>query len=314
MSYRTFWSTALLLVTAVWGWSFVAKHETLTVMAPSTLNAWMFTLAALALIPFSIRSFRHLRRRDWASAVFAGIVLFVAFSLQTSGTALTTPSNAGFITGLCTVFTPLFVYLIGKGRPSLKQAAGTVIAVFGLGLLSLDGFALHYGDLLILGCAACFALHIVIVSTFTTPAISMASTSIQLGLVGSLSLTWSLAGNQFSFPGALPTTVTIISLALFATALAYAIQNRAQAALAPEKVALILICEPVFSGAFGYFLAGDRLPPERLAGAALILLGIAVTELRIARKEGRTIRTSGRCADGLPSEAAGACSPERAKV
>jgi len=283
VSHRTLWSTALLVVTAVWGWSFVAKHETLTIMAPSTLNAWMFTLAALALLPFSIRSFRHLRTRDWASAVFAGIVLFIAFSLQTSGTALTTPSNAGFITGLCTVFTPLFVYLIGRGRPSPKQTAGTAIAVCGLGFLSLDGFALHYGDLLILGCAACFALHIVIVSTFTTPAVSMASTSIQLGLVGTLSLIWSRASNQFSFPDSLPTTLTVLSLALFATALAYAIQNRAQAVLTPEKVALILICEPLFSGIFGYFLAGDRLPPERLAGAALILLGIAVTELQMTR-------------------------------
>ncbi|WP_448680722.1 DMT family transporter [Pseudomonas nicosulfuronedens] len=283
MSHRTLWSIALLLVTAVWGWSFVAKHETLAVMAPSTLNAWMFTLAALALLPFSIRSFRHLKPRDWANSVSAGIVLFAAFSLQTSGTALTTPSNAGFITGLCTVFTPLFVYLIGRGRPSPKQAVGTAIAVFGLGLLSLDGFALHYGDLLIMGCAACFALHIVIVSTFTNPSVSIASTTIQLGLVGSLSLIWSFADNQLSFPSALPTTITIFSLALFATALAYAIQNRAQAVLAPEKVALILICEPVFSGVFGYFLAGDRLSPERLTGAALILLGIAVTELRVAR-------------------------------
>ncbi|MBX8548264.1 DMT family transporter [Pseudomonas cichorii] len=283
MSYRTLWSIALLLVTAVWGWSFVAKHETLAIMTPSTLNAWMFNLAALALLPFSIRSFRHLKSRDWANSVFAGIVLFAAFSLQTSGTALTTPSNAGFITGLCTVFTPLFVFLIGRGRPSPKQATGTTIAVFGLGLLSLDGFVLHYGDLLILGCAVCFALHIVIVSTFTTPAVSMASTSIQLGIVGSLSLIWSLASNEFSIPYALPATITVLSLTLFATALAYAIQNRAQAVLAPEKVALILICEPIFSGVFGYFLAGDRLPPERLAGAALILLGIAVTELRVSR-------------------------------
>ncbi|QSB20141.1 EamA family transporter [Pseudomonas sp. 15A4] len=95
MPYRTLWSIALLLVTAVWGWSFVAKHETLAIMAPSTLNAWMFTLAALALLPFSIRSFRHLKPRDWVSAVFAGIVLFAAFSLQTSGTALTTPPMPG---------------------------------------------------------------------------------------------------------------------------------------------------------------------------------------------------------------------------
>lgn len=283
MSHRTFWSIALLAVTAIWGWSFVAKHALLGSMAASTLNAWMFTLAALALLPFSIRSFQHLRRRDWVSAVFAGVVLFAAFSLQTSGTALTTPSNAGFITGLCTVFTPLFVFLIGRGRPSLKQAVGTAIAMVGLGLLSLDGFAVHQGDLLILGCAACFAIHIVIVSTFTTPGVAMASAAIQLGVVGVASLIWSLGTQQFSLPSTLPSTLTILTLALLATALAYAIQNRAQAVLAPEKVALILICEPVFSGVFGYFLAGDRLPPERLAGAGLILLGLAVTELRIGR-------------------------------
>ncbi|MBD8706039.1 DMT family transporter [Pseudomonas sp. CFBP 13711] len=282
MSYRTLWSIALFAVTAVWGWSFVAKHETLAIMAASTLNAWMFSLAALALLPFSIRSFRYLKPREWVGAVVAGTVLFAAFSMQTSGAALTTPSNAGFITGLCTVFTPLFVYLIGGGRPSPRQAGGTAIAVVGLGLLSLDGFALHYGDLLILGCAACFAVHIVIISTFTTPAVSMASASVQLAIVGLLSMAWSLASNQFSLPSSLPTTVTILLLALFATALAYAIQNHAQAVLAPEKVALILICEPLFSGFFGYCLAGDRLPPERLAGAVLILLGLAVTELRIA--------------------------------
>ncbi|WP_313739029.1 DMT family transporter [Pseudomonas sp.] len=283
MSHRTLWSIALLAVTAIWGWSFVAKHELLASMAASTLNAWMFTLAALALLPFSIRSFRDLQRRDWASAVFAGVVLFAAFSLQTSGTALTTPSNAGFITGLCTVFTPLFVFLIGRGRPSLKQAVGTAIAMVGLGLLSLDGFAVHQGDLLILGCAACFAIHIVIVSTFTTPGVAMASAAIQLGVVGVASLIWSLGTHQFSMPSTLPSTLTILTLALLATALAYAIQNRAQAVLAPEKVALILICEPIFSGVFGYLLAGDRLPPERLAGAGLILVGLAVTELRMTR-------------------------------
>lgn len=283
MSHRTFWSIALLAVTAIWGWSFVAKHTLLGSMAASTLNAWMFTLAALALLPFSIRSFHNLQCRDWVGALCAGVVLFAAFSLQTSGTALTTPSNAGFITGLCTVFTPLFVFLIGRGRPSLKQVVGTALAMLGLALLSLDGFAVHQGDLLILGCAACFAIHIVIVSTFTTPDVAMASAAIQLGVVGVASLAWSLGTHQFSLPGTLPSTLTILTLALVATALAYAIQNRAQAVLAPEKVALILICEPVFSGVFGYFLAGDRLPPERLAGAGLILLGLAVTELRLGR-------------------------------
>lgn len=290
MSKNTLWSISLLAVTAVWGWSFVAKHDTLSIMAASTLNAWMFSLAALALLPFSIRSFRLMGPRTWLSAGLAGIVLFLAFSLQTSGTALTTPSNAGFITGLCTVFTPVLIYLMGKGRPSLKQGVGTGIAVVGLGLLSLDGFTLHYGDLLVLGCAVCFALHIVMVSTFTTPALALASASIQLSVVGVLSLIWSWSNNEFFVPTTLPVTTTLLVLALLATALAYAIQNRAQAVLPPEKVALILICEPIFGGLFGYFLAGDRLPAERLAGAGLILVGLAITELRLTRIASRAWR------------------------
>ena len=290
MSKNTLWSISLLAVTAVWGWSFVAKHDTLSIMAASTLNAWMFSLAALALLPFSIRSFRLMGPRTWLRAGLAGIVLFLAFSLQTSGTALTTPSNAGFITGLCTVFTPVLIYLMGKGRPSLKQGVGTGIAVVGLGLLSLDGFTLHYGDLLVLGCAVCFALHIVMVSTFTTPALALASASIQLSVVGVLSLIWSWSNNEFFVPTTLPVTTTLLVLALLATALAYAIQNRAQAVLPPEKVALILICEPIFGGLFGYFLAGDRLPAERLAGAGLILVGLTITELRLTRIASRAWR------------------------
>jgi drug/metabolite transporter (DMT)-like permease len=112
----------------------------------------------------------------------------------------------------------------------------------------------------------------------------MASAFVQLLLVGLLSLCWSIANHEFAWPPSLPIAANLLVLALLATALAYAIQIRAQAVLAPERVALILICEPVFSGVFGYLLAGDRLPPEKLAGALLILVGIAISEIRWGKR------------------------------
>lgn len=289
MSQRTAWALAMLAVTAVWGWSFVAKHDTLASMPASALNSWMFGLAALVLLPFSLGSLRTLNTRDWLGAGFAGVVLFAAFALQTSGTAYTTPSNAGFITGLCTVFTPLILFLLGRGRPSAKQFSGTAIAVLGLGLLSLDGLALHYGDLLVLGCAVGFAVHIVVVSTFTRPAAASGSAFLQMAVVAALSLIWSLGSGELALPESASTLATIVTLAVFGTAVAYAIQTRAQTRLAPETVALILICEPIFAGLFGYLLAGDRLAPERLAGAGLILAGIAIAELRISRRGTRAL-------------------------
>ncbi|WP_213881508.1 DMT family transporter [Pseudomonas sp. dw_358] len=282
MSRQPLWLAALVLVTAIWGWSFVAKHDSLATLSASALNACTFLLAAASLLPFVIRALPRLSRRDWAGGISIGAVLFLAFTLQTSGVGLTTPSNAGFITGLTSVFTPLILFLIGQGRPSLRQAIGTLIALTGLGLLSLEGFSLHVGDLLILGCAVGFASHVVMLSRIRTAASAQTSAFIQLSTVGVLSLIWSQATGDFALPDSYSTLSAVVAIALLGTALAYYIQTGAQAVLAPRTVALVLICEPVFSGLFGYFLAGDRFTAVQFFGALLILGGIVISELRRA--------------------------------
>lgn len=280
MSRNTGWSIALIGVTAIWGWSFVAKHEVLTTISASTFNALTFLLAAILLFPFAIAALPALRRKDWLGGLGAGLVLFIAFSLQTTGVAHTTPSNAGFITGLCTVFTPLILYFTGHGRPSSRQVLGTAIAMVGLGFLSLEDFSVHYGDLLVLGCALGFAVHIVVLSTLESSAPSQVFAFLQLATVGVLSLAWSLMAGEFSIPSSNNLLINIVAIALLGTALAYYIQTRAQATVSPHKVALILICEPVFSGIFGYLLAGDRFTQAKALGALLILAGLLLSEWR----------------------------------
>jgi len=274
------WLLALVAVTAIWGWSFVAKHQGLGSISPSALNACIFLPAALALFPFAARSLRQLQRRDLVAGLFAGTVLFIAFTFQTTGLAYTTPSNAGFITGLCSVFVPFILYLTGRGRPTSRQVLGTGIALVGLGLLSLENFTLHIGDLLILGCAIGFAAHVVVLSLSSSTASSQASAFLQLTTVGALSLAWSLMFNEFSLPDSLASVANLLSISLLGTALAYFVQTRAQAVLSAQKVALVLICEPMFSGLFGYFLAGDRFTVMKAIGAAMILVGVVVGELR----------------------------------
>jgi drug/metabolite transporter (DMT)-like permease len=285
MSRHIGWTLALIGVTAIWGWSFVAKHENLATIPASTFNALTFLLAAAVLLPFASAGLRGLSRQDWLAGIGAGLVLFIAFSLQTTGVAYTTPSNAGFITGLCTVFTPLILYLTGKGQPNARQLAGTVIALVGLGFLSLEDFSVHYGDLLVLGCAVGFAAHIVVLSRIDSAAPSQVFAFLQLATVGVLSLVWSLGAGEFDVPTATAPLLTIAALALLSTALAYYIQTKAQAVLPAQKVALILICEPIFSGIFGYFMAGDRFTQAKAIGALLILAGLVFSEWRASAQE-----------------------------
>lgn len=56
-------------------------------------------------------------------------------------------------------------------------------------------------------------------------------------------------------------------------------QTKAQLTSSPNRIALIIVLEPVFGGIFGYFLGGDRLTLVNFFGAGLIVVGILVAEL-----------------------------------
>ncbi|WP_395589263.1 DMT family transporter [Pseudomonas sp. TR47] len=277
------WTAALIGITAIWGWSFVAKQQNLHSMSASALNAWIFLLGAIALLPFAWRRVPTLTVKDWLAGSLAGVVLFIAFAFQTSGLGQTTPSNAGFITGLSVVLTPFFLFLINAERPSLKQAMGAFVALVGLGLLSLNGYAIHSGDLLILGCAIFFAIHIVVLAKINFSSSSLVLAFIQLLVVGFLSLAWSVWAGEFSVPDTASSLTVTLVVAVFGTALAYFVQTRAQAVLSAQKVALLLIFEPIFGAFFGYLLAGDRFTVMNITGAVMIISGMLVSELRLPR-------------------------------
>nr|WP_189657685.1 DMT family transporter [Pseudomonas sp. RW3S2] len=277
------WTAALIGITAIWGWSFVAKQQNLHSMSASALNAWIFLLGAVALLPFAWRRLQALTAKDWLAGSIAGVVLFIAFAFQTSGLGQTTPSNAGFITGLSVVLTPFFLFLINAERLSLKQALGALVALVGLALLSLNGYAIHSGDLLILGCAIFFAIHIVVLAKIKFSSSSLVLAFIQLLVVGLLSLVWSVVAGEFSVPDTAPSLTVTLVVAVFGTALAYFVQTRAQAVLSAQKVALLLICEPIFGALFGYLLAGDRFTVMNIIGAVMIISGMLISELRLPR-------------------------------
>jgi drug/metabolite transporter (DMT)-like permease len=91
-----------------------------------------------------------------------------------------------------------------------------------------------------------------------------------------------VVGAATEHPG-LPTDrgvwVALVVTGVLASAVAFAVQTYAQRHLSPTRTALILICEPAFGGLFGWLLAGEVLGPRGLAGAGLILAGMAASEL-----------------------------------
>lgn len=161
----------LLLCAMIWGAAFVAQSESMQYIGPFTMGAARFFLAGLVLLPV----IAVLDRKGWSqnrpvtgaekkkqllSGMICGVLLFAATTLQQFGLLDTTVGKSGFVTALYIVFVPILGALMGR-RARLKVWLCALAAVFGMYLLCVgSGFSVSGGDLLTLGCAVLFAVHI----------------------------------------------------------------------------------------------------------------------------------------------------------
>lgn len=271
----------LALVTLIWGGTFVVVKNELANIGPLAFVALRFTFAFVFMSVLMGRSLARIGRRQLAAGLLIGIFLFGGYALQTVGLRYTTASKAAFITGLCVVLAPIFARLLLGHNPSIMAVVGVVLATMGLALLSLvDSLTLAFGDLLVLGGAACFALHVVAISRFAPKMDTVALTTVQIGMVALAGGVATLALEPLPAGVSLGTVGVAAFMGLFATAFAFSIQNRVQAFTTPTHTALVLSLEPVFGAIFAYLLAGERLGVREIIGCLLILAGMLVSELK----------------------------------
>jgi drug/metabolite transporter (DMT)-like permease len=235
----------------------------------------------------------------WLAGLATGFFLFAGYAFQTIGLQYTTSSKAGFITGLSVVIVPVLSATLLRRVPENRVLMGVVLSTIGLALLLLPesaGLLLRpgsaglvtlganlmpsRGDLIVLCCAVCFALHIVAVSRFAPRTDALALTIVQVAAVAVFSAISATLAGEWQQPPLPPVIGAAVFTGVLATALAFAVQNSVQVWTTATHTALIFASEPVFAGIFGYWLGGERLAGWGLVGSALILTGMLVAELR----------------------------------
>ena len=280
---RTVATFALLGVTAVWGWTFVVVHDAIAIYGVLAFLAVRFTLAAAAT---GALWGRRLDRRSLRVGLGIGLVLAMGYLFQTWGLRHTTPTNSGLITGLFVVFAPVIDRLLYGTHMLRLRWLAVALSLVGMTLLTGRLPAdLAIGDLLTLVCAVWLGAHTALLSRHAPQHDPRAlATAQMIGVAALFLLLWPLAGSLEPPPREV--WFAIVVTGLVASALAYAVQTAAQQHLSTARAAILLTTEPLFAGLFGYLLAGDRLGGLQIAGAALILAAVALSELvpLLARK------------------------------
>lgn len=271
---------ALLGVTIIWGSSFILSKNSLDHLETFNFLAIRFLISALLSSIIFYKNMIHIQKDTLKYGILIGIILFTGYAFQTVGLNYTTASKSGFITGFCVVIVPVLSALLLKQKPERAAVIGVVLALVGLGFLTLDSsLSLNIGDFLTLIGALMFALHIITVGKYTVSVDSIALGIVQIAVVGILSLLFTVTIETPMIPKGVEVWTSILILAVLATSVAFIVQNAMQKFTSPTHTALIYTGEPVFSALFAYILAGEILTKGGVFGGVLILLGMMIAEL-----------------------------------
>jgi drug/metabolite transporter (DMT)-like permease len=281
---------SLVAVALVWGATFVLVKQALADVSTLLFLTLRFSIAAIALAVIFRREFRAPNARaSLLRGALAGIFLFGGYVLQTAGLKFTSASKAGFITGLYVPLVPLLGGLIYRKLPQISELLGIAIACAGMFFLTVQRDILHIarGDLLVAGCAFAYAFQMIILGRFAPVSNMGVLTVAQIAtgaLVGAATFWWV---EPVRIAWSANVWIALAVTSLLATALAFTVQTWAQRWTSPTRTALIFATEPVFAWVTSYVLLGELLSRRAALGAALILCGILIVELKPFRATSR---------------------------
>ena len=269
----------LLLLTVIWGTTFITTRTALEGVSPFMLLGLRFSIGFAVLFVIFFRRMLRITRLDlWAGFVL-GVIFFAGNAFQTTGLMYTSAGVSGFITAMSVVMVPPIAAVVLRERPRPSAIIGILLATTGLALLSLnESLTIGLGDILTLGCAVAFAFHIVYTTKYglqTEPTVMVA---VQLGI----SAVAAFAFAAFTHTLQAPSTEALLAatyLGFAATAFAFVLQVYGQRKTTATRAALIFTMEPVFAALFAYMIAGEVLTPRGLVGCVLIMVGMLASEL-----------------------------------
>lgn len=282
-------STILLFLTAIiWGFAFVAQRVGAEFVGAFTFNGVRFMLGACSLIPVILLFEREnidlkLLKNNVLPGILAGVVLFIASTLQQYGVEITqSAGKAGFLTGLYTVLVPLIRFVMGK-KTSVLTFVGAIFAVTGLFFLCMTGDEISFGigDIVLIIGAFFWAGHILVVDKFVHTTSPLKFSLIQFIICAILSLIFAVILEDIEFSAIKSAGIPILYGGIMSVGVAYTCQILGQKESDPTFASIVFSTESVFSAIGGALLLNEIMSGRGYLGCVLIFIGIVLSQLNL---------------------------------
>jgi drug/metabolite transporter (DMT)-like permease len=233
-------------------------------------------------------------REGIVAGLGVGVLLALAYGLQTAGLELTTVASTGFITGLYVVFTPLIALWLFGTRVPAAAWVGVALAVVGLLLLNGVPGGSTLGNALVLANAVAQSFQIASMERFAPRYDARALTFLQMTTCFVGFTVVALALGELEMPEGRTVWGALVVTGVFAGALGYLIATWVQAQTTAARAALVFTLEAPFAALFGVLLADEVLGVVGVAGCLIMLAGIVLAEPAAAEALRRLVGRTGR--------------------
>ncbi|HEX8446941.1 MAG TPA: DMT family transporter [Sphingomonas sp.] len=275
----------LVGITILWGATFLITKTGLGESGPLFFVGSRFGIAALVLALASPGILRGWTRIDLIGAGMIGLTMVVGYALQTSGLQSIPSSTSAFLTALYVPFVPLLQLLIFRRMPRRMVWVGIAMAFAGLVLLAgpatVMTLTLGPGELLTVLSALAFSFQILLIGVFAARIDPRRAALLQLSMVavGCFAL---MPAFHEAIPTITPRLLACAASLGIASAVIQVAMNWGQNHVSAARATLIYAAEPVYAGMIGA-AAGEHLTTLAIAGGALIVSSVVVSELRLGR-------------------------------
>jgi len=275
----------LLIVTIIWGITFVMVQEALDDALPFSLLTLRFGLATILTILIINKNVFIFSKHEIFAGFFCGVILFFGYAFQTFGLWKneffnhSSPTNSAFITSISVLFVPIILVILKIQKIRLRIWFAVIMATIGLYFLLLPGGGINVGDFITFGCSISFALHIILQDYYIKNKIQlMPLFCIQMATVTFISIVLSFYFESQPIEWTTQLINAILITGIFATFLGFLIMIWAQRILNPTETAIIFTTEPVAAAIFSMLFAGEILGLWGWFGAFIICIAVIYGE------------------------------------
>ena len=289
-----------ILAAFIWGTAFVAQDLCADSIGTFAFNATRYFIAVLALLVVIAVSDKAKKNRPtptaeekkaankqlWLGGLCCGVALAIASNFQQAGlVAGTDAGKAGFITALYVVLVPVFG-LFFKRKVSLPVWIAVVCSVVALYLLCIKGdFSLAAGDLLILVCAVCFAVHILVIDHFTAYCDGVKLSCLQFLFAGIISAVCMFLFETVDFAAIWSCILPLLYVGIFSCGVGYTLQILAQKDSNPTVVTILLSLESVFAVIAGVIILHQQMTAREYIGCVLMFVAVILAQIQFPEKK-----------------------------